>query len=53
MKKRIYIVCFLLVIVGTLCLTSCASLNQLSQDPDFREGFRRGWNSTAPEEYRY
>ena len=24
-----------------------------SADPAFQEGFREGWNSTAPPEYRY
>ena len=23
------------------------------QDPDFQEGFRYGWNQTAPDEYKY
>ena len=51
MKKNI---CrFFVVIVATgllsIALQSCALLS----DPYFQEGFRQGWNTTAPEEYRY
>lgn len=34
-------------------MTSCGSISTLVKDPDFQQGFRAGWNSTAPEEYRY
>ncbi len=34
-------------------LQSCGSLGSLFQSDDFQEGFRRGWNSTAPAEYHY
>lgn len=34
-------------------MTSCGSISTLMKDPDFQRGFRAGWNSTAPEEYRY
>jgi len=42
---------YVLITVGVIALLaqSCATLN----DPYFQEGFRRGWNSTAPEENRY
>ena len=46
-KKRIIIL--LGILLFTQFLTSCAMLN----DPAFYEGFREGWNSTAPEQYRY
>ncbi len=46
-KKLIYV----LIAAGliTLLTQSCATLN----DPYFQKGFRQGWNSTAPTEYRY
>ena len=40
-------------VIGSSVLTSCGSVSKLVNDPYFQEGFRQGWNSTAPEEYRY
>lgn len=37
------------VILGVSFLSSCETLN----DPAFYEGFREGWNTTAPPQYRY
>lgn len=42
-----------LTIMGLNMFTSCGSMARLANDPDFQEGFRQGWNMTAPEEYRY
>ena len=48
------LIVLLLVFVFTVfTLQSCSTVSTLSQDPDFHEGFRRGWNSTAPKEYHY
>lgn len=44
MKKTILIAAISAVFLS-IALTSC--------DSGFSEGFRQGWNSTAPEEYRY
>ena len=33
-------------------IASCGSLSG-SSVRDFQDGFRQGWNATAPEEYRY
>ena len=46
MKKVALLLALLVISIG---FQSCAMMN----DPDFQEGFRRGWNATAPEEYRY
>ncbi len=43
MKKSV-IVAFVSAVLLSIAMSSCAS---------FSEGFREGWNSTAPEEYRY
>ena len=42
------------LIMAALAL-SCGSSRSVSDDDvaDFAEGFRQGWNSTAPPEYRY
>ncbi len=50
-KKRI-LACLLFGCIA-LSATSCGSVSALIRDPDFQEGFRAGWNATAPEEYRY
>lgn len=42
----------ILLIIGlsiAMGLQSCAMM----ADPDFQEGFRQGWNSTAPPSMRY
>ena len=44
---------FFLVAIATCAFTSCGSLSQTVKDPYFQEGFRRGWNATAPDEYQY
>ena len=44
MKKKSVIVAFVSAVLLSIAMSSCAS---------FAEGFREGWNSTAPEEYRY
>lgn len=46
-KRRLAIVFGILF--GVQLLTSCAILS----DPSFHQGFREGWNATAPEQYRY
>jgi len=51
MKKNIK--SLLAALFAALFLSSCGSVQSLLRDPDFHEGFRQGWNSTAPEEYRY
>lgn len=43
----------ILVALLAAAMTSCGSISALYRDPDFQKGFRAGWNSTAPEEYRY
>ena len=50
-KKKILapILTFILVLIGVSMVSSCGVL----RDPSFREGFRQGWNQTAPEQYRY
>lgn len=50
--KRILKLLFL-AIMATLFMTSCGSISSLVSSPEFQEGFRQGWNTTAPEEYRY
>ena len=42
-----------IAIFAMTMLSSCGSLSALFSDPNFKEGFRQGWNSTAPQEYRY
>ncbi len=43
---------FIMVFV-MIALQSCTSVSALIQDDSFREGFRQGWNVTAPPEYHY
>ena len=47
--KKLQKIILAIIMAGTLFMSSCA----MWSDPDFQEGFRQGWNSTAPEEYRY
>ncbi|MBQ2188145.1 MAG: hypothetical protein II401_06260 [Bacteroidales bacterium] len=49
MKKKRLIIMVIVSIITMSIMTSCAIMD----DPDFQEGFRQGWNSTAPAEYRY
>lgn len=49
MKKKRLLVLAVISIIAMSIMTSCAILD----DPDFQEGFRQGWNTTAPPEYRY
>lgn len=51
MKKKILKIVVTIAIAMFLMqsMQSCALL----QDESFRDGFRQGWNTTAPEEYRY
>lgn len=49
MKKKRLLIIALISIFTMSIMTSCAIMD----DPDFQEGFRQGWNSTAPAEYRY
>ncbi|MCH5216658.1 MAG: hypothetical protein J1F10_06925 [Muribaculaceae bacterium] len=51
MKRKFKLL--LLAIVATIAMTSCGSLSSMVSSPDFQEGFRQGWNTTAPEQYRY
>lgn len=51
MKRRALFL--LIVFLIAILSTSCGSISSLVKDPNFQEGFREGWNSTAPEEYRY
>lgn len=55
MKKNIMrvIIALLTTIVVMITFQSCTSMQSLTNDPYFREGFRQGWNATASEEYRY
>ncbi len=46
------IILIAIAIIGSNVLTSCGSLSG-SSVRDFQDGFRQGWNATAPEEYRY
>ncbi|MCQ2325097.1 MAG: hypothetical protein MJZ58_02765 [Paludibacteraceae bacterium] len=39
----------LVIALSAICLTICFS----SCDEDFYEGFREGWNSTAPSEWHF
>lgn len=50
-SKPVRIVILLVLMVSFM--TSCGTISTLYKDPDFQKGFRTGWNSTAPEEYRY
>ncbi|MBO5748457.1 MAG: hypothetical protein J6R48_05515 [Muribaculaceae bacterium] len=50
MKKSV-IVAFVSAVLLSIAMSSCASFSEGFRD--FSEGFREGWNSTAPEEYRY
>ncbi len=55
MKKKISRIVTAVLMALTIMITvqSCSSMAALMQDEDFREGFRQGWNSTAPAEWRY
>ncbi len=48
-KRRIKVILAIAIIVVSGCFSSCALLS----DPGFYEGFREGWNMTAPPEYRF
>lgn len=48
-KKNRIVLVLALTVFGTLILSACDTL----RDPAFQEGFRRGWNTTAPAQYRY
>lgn len=48
-KKNRIVLVFALIVFGTLVLSACETM----KDPAFYEGFRQGWNSTAPARYRY
>ena len=52
LKNKLRLVLVLIAIIGSYALTSCGSLSG-SSSRDFQEGFRQGWNMTAPAEYRY
>lgn len=52
LKNKLRLVLVLIAIIGSYVLTSCGSLSG-SSVRDFQDGFRQGWNATAPEEYRY
>ena len=41
------------IMVGLLLAMNLLSSCEIMSDPYFQEGFRQGWNSTAPEQYRY
>ena len=49
MKKKVLLIIAAVSLFAMTVLSSCATL----ADPAFQEGFRQGWNSTAPPEYRY
>lgn len=52
-KKKNFKTIFLLQI-SVIAVFVLLALGSASQDvADFQKGFRDGWNSTAPEEYRY
>lgn len=51
LKKRAILIAA--IIFAAVTMQACGSVSQLMQDPDFQEGFRQGWNLTAPEQYRY
>ena len=55
MKRTIFRVIGLVIATLTLMITaqSCSSLFYMMQDENFREGFRQGWNMTAPVDWRY
>lgn len=40
----------LITFIATILLQSCGSL---ADNPYYQEGYRQGWNMTAPSEYRY
>ncbi len=48
-KKNRIVLVFALTVFGTLVLSACETM----KDPAFYEGFREGWNATAPAKYRY
>ena len=52
-KRILFLIPTILLAVLAALMTSCGSISALYRDPDFQKGFRAGWNSTAPEEYRY
>lgn len=39
----------ILIAVSAICFT----IGFTACDDDFKEGFRQGWNSTAPSQYHY
>jgi hypothetical protein len=45
--KKIKRILFVAVVISTLAFIA------VSCSPEFSQGFREGWNSTAPAEYRY
>ncbi len=55
MKKRVmkFVIAVSIALFAMTSLQSCGSLSALFSDPDFQEGFRQGWNATAPPQYRY
>ena len=46
-----YIIVLIILTLGSILCSSCFSSSTAADD--FRTGFRQGWNSTAPAEYRY
>lgn len=49
MKKRVLIIIAAVSLFAMTILSSCTA----SDVTAFQSGFRDGWNSTAPAEYRY
>ena len=45
MKKKALVIIAIISLFAMTAMTSCS--------PEFSEGFRQGWNTTAPPEYRY
>ncbi len=52
-KIKKLLVLIIAMFIAVITFQSCGALLSLTTDPSFQEGFRQGWNTTAPEEYHY
>lgn len=52
-KIKIFIIQMITIVMFTSIALACAGAGDVVSSKEFQEGFREGWNSTAPEEYRY
>lgn len=47
-----YIIVLLAITLGAMSLSSCGTYSSSQAYFDFRTGFKDGWNSTVPDNYR-